>query len=361
MRVQHVGHKIRGFYRIADYALRWGMIAPDAQRRLEILDFWRRHGLEATREAFKVSRRTLFGWRARLRTEGGNVAALAPGSTAPKRRRRRQWPAPIIAEIRRLRTVHPNLAKEKLHLLLVPFATAAQWPCPSARTIGRLMADAPDKMRRPPRRFGAPGKAKPVRGARLRKPKHFRAERPGHCVGLDTIELRTEGQHRYIITCVDLHSHFAWAWGTRSHASAAAAQFFRLIQAVFPFAIETVLTDNGSEFQRFFTQQLAGLLCTHWHTFPQTPRMNAHCERFNRTVQEECIDYHYDLLFLDDLTEFNLELLRWLSWYNLERPHFSLTIPIPGRKTPQLISPVQFLHRTHQCNMYWPDTSACVP
>jgi transposase InsO family protein len=84
--------------------------------------------------------------------------------------------------------------------------------------------------------------------------------------------------------------------------------------------------------------------------------MNAHCERFNRTVQEECIDYHYDLLFLDDLTEFNLELLRWLSWYNLERPHFSLTIPIPGRKTPQLISPVQFLHRTHQCNMYWPDT-----
>ena len=38
--------------------------------------------------------------------------------------------------------------------------------------------------------------------------------------------------------------------------------------------------------------------------------MNAHCERFIRTVQEECIDYHYDLLFLDDPTDFNLELLR---------------------------------------------------
>ena len=358
MRVRPIVERVRGFYRLADYALRWGMIAPDARRRLEILDFWRRHGLAATREAFKVSRRTLFGWRAKLSAEGGNLAALVPKSTAPKRRRQRQWPAVLVAEIRRLRTVHPNLAKEKLHLLLLPFAAAAQLPCPSARTIGRLIAEAPDKMRGRPRRFGAPGKAKPVRSARRRKPKRFRAERPGHCVALDTIELRTEGQRRYLITCTDLHSHFAWAWATRSHASPAATQFFRLIQAVFPFAIETVLTDNGSEFQRDFAAELARLLCTHWHTFPQTPRMNAHCERFNRTVQEECVDYHYDLLFLDDLTEFNLELLRWLSWYNLERPHFSLTSPVPGRKTPRLLSPVQFLHQHHQCNMYWPDTPA---
>jgi hypothetical protein len=86
MRVPHVGHKIRGFYRVADYALRWGMIAHDAQKRLAILDFWQRHGLAATGEAFKVSRRTLYLWRGKLRAESGNVAALVPGSTAPKRR-----------------------------------------------------------------------------------------------------------------------------------------------------------------------------------------------------------------------------------------------------------------------------------
>jgi len=38
MRAQHVGYPIKGFYRWADYALRWGMIATDAQRRLQILD-----------------------------------------------------------------------------------------------------------------------------------------------------------------------------------------------------------------------------------------------------------------------------------------------------------------------------------
>jgi transposase InsO family protein len=356
VQVKPIVHRVKGFHRLADYALRWGMIAPDAQQRLAILAFWQRHGLAACGEAFKLSRRTLYGWRAKLKAEGGNVAALVPRSTAPKRRRKRQWPATLVSEIRRLRTQHPNLAKEKVHTLLPPWAAAHQLPCPSARTIGRLIADAPDKMRSRPQAFGGPGKPKPVRQPRLRKPKHFHAARPGHCVSLDSIELRAESHRRYIITGTDLHSHFAWAWATRSHASAAAAQFFRLIQAVFPFAIEAVLTDYGSEFQRHFAAALADHLFTHWHTYPKTPKMNAHCERFNRTLQEECIDYHYDLLFLDDLTDFNPELLRYLAWYNLERPHFSLTEPVPGRKTPRWLSPVQFLHQIHRANMYWPDT-----
>jgi hypothetical protein len=180
MEVQHVGHKIRGFYRVADYALGWGMMARDAQRRLEILGFWRRHGVAATCEAFKLSRRTLYRWRAKLEAEGGNVAALGPGSTAPKRRRRRQWPALLIAELRRLRTLHPNLAKEKLYLLLEPVAAAHQLPCPSARTIGRLIADAPDQMRTRPRRLGGHGKPTPVGRPRVRKPRHFHAQRAGH-------------------------------------------------------------------------------------------------------------------------------------------------------------------------------------
>jgi transposase InsO family protein len=357
VRVQHVGHKVRGFYRVADYALRWGMIATSAQRRLEILGFWHRHGLAATQEAFAVSRRTLYGWRAKLKAEGGNLAALVPHSTAPKRRRRRQWPAGLVGEIRRLRTLHPNLGKEKVHLLLQPFAAVHQLPCPSPRTIGRLIAAAPDQMRSRPRAVGGTGKRNSVRSPRLRKPKHFRAERPGHCVALDSIELRAQSERRYLITCTDLHSHFAWAWATRSHASMAAAQFFRLIQAVFPFTIEAVLTDNGSEFQRHFASALAERLFTHWHTYPKTPKMNAHCERFNRTVQEEFVDYHNHLLFVDDFTDFNVRLMHWLCWYNLERPHFSLTQSRPGRKTPHLLSPVQFLQLNHQCNMCWPDTA----
>ena len=70
------------------------------------------------------------------------MAALVPGSTAPKQRRCRQWPQAVVSEIRRLRNAHPNLSKEKLHPFLDSFAATHRLPCPSPRTIGRLIADA---------------------------------------------------------------------------------------------------------------------------------------------------------------------------------------------------------------------------
>ena len=355
MQIHHIGRGIKGFYRIAKYALRWEMVHKDAQQRFKILKFWQTHGLAATRDAFQLSRRTLFAWKARWQAEG--VAALVPGSTAPKRRRQREWSPAIVGEIRALRTRHPNLAKEKIHSFLLPFCQRQSLRCPAVRTIGRLIADAPDKMRHAPVRLRPNGQPKKARAKLARKPKQFKARHPGHCVALDSIERQLDGSRCFIITFTDLHSHFALAWATGSHASAAAAQFFRLIAAAFPYRIEAVLTDNGSEFKRNFSAELQRQALTHWHTYPKTPKMNAHCERFNRTIQDEFVDYHENHLFTDRL-QFNLKLLVWLDWYNRERPHFSLTEPVPTRKTPKLLSPLQFLTKHHQCNMYWPDTRA---
>ncbi len=54
-------------------------------------------------------------------------------------------------------------------------------PCPSVRTIARLIADAPDKMRCIPQRLNAKGQTKRPfkRRCRARKPKHFKAQYPG--------------------------------------------------------------------------------------------------------------------------------------------------------------------------------------
>ena len=356
MRIGRIGKGVKGFYRVAGYALRWGMVHKDAQRRFDIVQFWNKHGLQATIDAFGVSRRTLYAWQAKLKGQGGKLAALVLGSTAPHRRRQRDWPRAIVAEIERLRWVHPNLSKEKIWVFLARFCDRAGLRCPVARTIGRLIADAPGKMRHAPLRLRPNGQTKGTRVQRTRKPKHFKAQQPGHCVALDSIERRLDNERRFLITFTDLHSHFAFALATRSHASAAAREFFGLISVVFAYPIEAVLTDNGSEFMCHFHAELQRLAMTHWHTYPKTPKMNAHCERFNRTVQDEFVDYHETLLFTD-LRAFNLRLLDWLDWYNRERPHFSLTEPVPGRKTPALLSPLQFLYKYHQCNMCWPDTS----
>lgn len=351
MRIGRIGYQVKGIYRVAGYALRWGMVSEQASQRLKILVFWQEYGLAATHDAFDVSRRTLYGWRERYRQGAENVAALEPESRAPTHRRQRHWPAEVIGEIRRLRQAHPNLGKAKLHPLLKPFCAIHDCACPSERTIGRLIAEQPGKLRQRPWRLGPKGQPRVVRRReRAHKPKGFRATFPGQCVALDTIERFRDGIRRYVITLTDLDSRFAFALATTSHASRAAAQFFTLAQIAFPLPIHAVLTDNGCEFARHFAQALAEQALCHWHTYPRTPKMNAHAERFNRTLQEEFIDYHEPLLFTD-LLAFNNALFDYLLWFDAQRPHYALDQHTPIQRLIQ--------SAPQQCNIYWPHTHVC--
>ena len=311
--------------------------------------FLEKHGLSATQEAFGVSRRTLYAWRQRLRSGGGKPAACAPRSTRPHRLRQRCWSAPLVNELRRLRTHYPNLGKEKLHPFLAAWCRRQNLRCPSVRTIGRLIADAPDKMRHAPRRTSRFPQGRVLRRPRTRKPKGYRPGRPGDCVALDTIERWRDGKARSVITCIDLASRFGFALAFRSRSSAHAALTLRCAQIVLPVPVRRILSDNGGEFAKHFHQTVLDQGLLHWHTTPHTPKMNAHCERFNRTIQQEFVDYHEDLLF-GDLDAFNDHLFEWLHWYNAERPHHGIAL-----RTPLDILADQI---GNACRMYWPNTRA---
>ena len=107
----------------------------------------------------------------------------------PHRRRRRQWPPALRAEIRRLRNAFPNLGKVKLYVLLEPWCERRGMVCPSVSTIGRLIANASDKMRLVPTRLTPKGKVKPRCRSRpkQRLGKGFCADYPGYCVAFDTV------------------------------------------------------------------------------------------------------------------------------------------------------------------------------
>jgi hypothetical protein len=76
--------------------------------------------------------------------------------------------------------------------------------------------------------------------------------------------------------------------------------------------------------------------------------MNAHVERFNRTVQESFVDDHEDLLFTD-LVAFNQQLADWLVFYNAERPHHTL-----GQRPPLRF----LLQHQPECQRWWTHTDA---
>lgn len=341
---------IKGFLTLYNDGLRYRyMLTDKAKKKFKILVFWEKYGQEAAIAAFGTSRRTLFNWKSRFEQGGRKSEALNEKKRTPKTKRGRLWPEPVVAEIKRLRWEHPNLGKDKICPLLEKFCSARGLLCPKSSTIGRLIKDLGGLRVFPQKISPATGKIVPLKRRKvLRKPKDFKPEYPGHLVALDTVERIVFGSRRYIITFEDIYTRFGFAWAARSHASKAAKEFFDYCRRVFPFPFVFVLTDNGSEFMKHFAKELERLHFVHYRTYPKTPQQNSHLERFNRTLQDEFVDYHANLLLNVDL--FNRKLVDWLVWYNTERPHWAFQ----NRLSPiQFILSLQPANLPQECNFRW--------
>ena len=320
---------IKGFLTIYNDAVRYQyMITKKALHKYKILIFWEKYGIKATTDAFGVKERTLFYWKALFKKNGKKPEALNEKKTIPKTKRKRVWSYEIQQEIKRLRKEHPNLGKDKLHILINPFCEQHNLPHPSVSTIGRLIKDL-GGLRIFPQKISHFGKIKSIkRTKKLRKPKGFKPKYPGHLVEIDTIVKFVFGVRCYVITFIDVYSRFTFAWGYKSHSSLSAKDFFEKILKVFPYQIKYIQTDNGSEFAKHFSNLIKKLHLTHYHIYPKTPQHNAHIERYNRTLQEEYLDYHIHSLSLNP-EKFNQALMDYLLWYNTERPHWSLGLKSP--------------------------------
>jgi transposase InsO family protein len=296
------------------------MITEKAKQRCRILTFWDKYGTSATEEAFEVKERTLFLWQKKLKEGRGKLEALNPIKRIPKNKRKRVWDSSILEEVKILRNKHKNLGKDKLHPLLADFCDVEGLICPSISTIGRLLKDL-GGLRDFPQKITGTGKVKRAnRNKALRKPKHFKALYPGHCIAFDTIEKQKNGKRMYIIVAIDLYTRLGFALGTKSHASNTMAHFLHLISIFFPYNIKHVLSDNGSEFKKYFSALTSKKSIIHFHTYPRTPKMNAHCERLNRSLQEEFIDFNLDDLF-SNISSFNKKFREYLEFYNGKRVH----------------------------------------
>ncbi len=309
----------------------------EVDRRVKILGFWNTHGLKATKDAFGVSRPTLFRWQKQLGDSGGKIDSLDPKSTAPKERRKRIVPDGVEAFIIKEREAHPRLGKEKLRKLLKDEGITI-----SVSKVGRIIKNLKERDLLPTyTKVSLQGKTGRVtkRKEPKRKPKQrlkdFRPEHAGDLIEIDAVILIQDGVRRYILTAIDIESDFAFAYAYKSLSSASATDFLRKFLAIVPFEIRRVQTDNGSEFAKHFASELEALGIPHFHTYPRSPKMNAFIERFNRTIQEE-FAYGHRATLAHDIASFNEKLVEWLIWYDTKRPHHSLG----------LVSPMEYLMST---------------
>ena len=347
MKVIYKYRWIKGSRVLYDYANKHNhMITNKAEQRLKILLFWRQYGLKATSDAYSISRSTLYAWWKIYRDSSYVTSSLDPGSQAPIRKRTRETKYKIITEIKRLRLkVCPNMGKDKVKIFLDEFCLENNIKTISASTIGRTIKDK--KIYHHRQKVSHFGKIKTVkRSKKLRKPKGFVATAIGDLIEIDTIVKFDWGIKRYIITAIDTHTRYTFAWVYERATSGNVKDFYQKLEQIFPYKIKRVQTDNGSEFHKYFRDYLKEKEIIHFWNYPGKPFLNGHIEKYNRTIQDEFIDQH--LIGLKETDKFNHKMMDYLVWYNTKRPHWSL----------KLKSPVDYLlNNSYVSSMMWTDTT----
>ena len=322
------------------------MITEQAKERTRVLAFWEKHGLEATKEAFKVSRPTLFRWQKALKESLGKLDALNKRSTAPKSRRKRIIPQTIRDFIIKERQFDPYLSKDKLSILMKEDGVANLSPS----TVGRILNDLKKQGVLPKTaNLSYYAKSDSFREKTFIKRKKLRSKGyTGGLVKADSIVRFTNGIKRYIVTAIDKETKFAFAYAYKNHSSNATVDFMEKFKKVSPVSLTHIQTDNGSEFAQHFELLLEKDRIVHFHTYPRSPKMNSEIERFNRTLSDAFIKRN-QMFLAYDIDKFNEKLIDWLLWYNTRRPHWTLG----------LISPLKYIVSTlsaEESQMLWTDT-----
>lgn len=146
-----------------------------------------------------------------------------------------------------------------------------------------------------------------------------KALNPGDLVEMDSIHIMTGPKTRiYVMVLLDTYSRWAYARCFERIGAETATVFFRQAERVAPFPFGMIQTDHGPEFGEWFVRRIR---TDHRHTRIGKPNDNAHIERFNRTLQEECLD-----MVPRNVWKINRALTKYLSYYNNQRYHLGINM-----------------------------------
>ncbi len=177
-----------------------------------------------------------------------------------------------------------------------------------------------------------------ARKPRVRRdnPRRPQVTRPGELVETDTIHHvdPSSGRRLYYYTVIDLFTRMTHVTLATKLSPGLAAQAVLEAQAAWQRelgwkgAIAMVQADNGPEYGRYFEQQMKRAEVSVRHSRLHRPNDNAHIERFNRTVQTECIGYYWQKSV--PLSRQRETLSAYLDYYNNDRVHLGIQMQTPA-------------------------------
>lgn len=289
-------------------------LSPKAKHRLKVIDWHRANeqNQSLTCRHFGIGREALREWLKRFKECG--IKGLEDKSHRPHEVRKRQIPLNIQDEVVKIRKSNPCYSKYKISVLLNHKA--------SPSSVGRILKDKSLINHKVSAK-----KSKAAKYPKHRFPRDIVINYPGKLVQIDTKHLTEyRGRKFYQFTAIDVLTKLRVLWATTRISSAAAEKFLKLCLKEFPFMIENVQTDNGSEFHKHFDCLCKQLKLKHYYTDPYSPKQNSYVERSHLTDELE----FYQQGNMRSSAELLQPLIKaWQNKYNNERPHQSLNYLTP--------------------------------
>lgn len=153
------------------------------------------------------------------------------------------------------------------------------------------------------------------------------AAHPGALLQCDTVHfVLPNGSRLYVYTVIDLYSRWAYAEVSERLRAYISAHFLVRAQKKASFRFEMIQTDHGPEFSTRFTDILVRRQLSHRHSRVRQCNDNAHVERFNRTLQDECLRG-----VRRSMPTFKSALKKYLPYYNTERMHMGIDFKTPAQ------------------------------
>ncbi len=163
--------------------------------------------------------------------------------------------------------------------------------------------------------------------ARIKAAIELREKDLGSLVQVDTKYFYVLNKKFYIFSAIDCKSRYGFIYCYKTISSTSGKDFIKKVREYFPFEIQAINTDNGSEYLLNFHKEIESWGIPHFFTDPHCPKQNGRVERFHQTAEYEYFNYQEDLL--DDLEMINNKCMEFNTKYNTKRFHRSL-----GYKTP---------------------------
>lgn len=149
-------------------------------------------------------------------------------------------------------------------------------------------------------------------------------EKPGVLVQIDTIVDGPYTDRLYVYTIIDVCSRWAFAMPVQKINNPSSWKFVQAATNNMPFQLKLLQSDHGAEYSKHFKKQLKANDIEHRHSRIRKPTDNAHVERFNRTIQEECM-----LRVPKTYSAYKKAIPEYIHFYNHERPHMGIEMKTP--------------------------------